>query len=158
MGYIENIRKKVGKDPIFMPATGCGIIKDNKILLQKRTDNNKWAIHGGSLELGETFLDCVKREVREELGIDIVDPVFIGTYSGEDMHYFYPNKDEVYIVSAVYLVTKYNGVINIDYNEVKEVKWFDIDSLPENIHDPDKKSVVDIINYYKVHNNGKMDM
>ena len=149
MGYIQDIRKKVGKGPIFMPATGCGIIKDNKILLQKRTDNNKWAIHGGSLELGETFEEGIKREVKEELGIKILNPTVVGAYSGEEMHYFYPNGDEVYIVSLVYLVTEYEGEIRVDEVEVSEVKWFNINHLPDNIHGPDINSIKDIINYYK---------
>ena len=87
MGYISNIRKKVGNDAIFMPAAGCCIIKDGKILLQKRSDNNKWAIHGGCLELGENFLEALKREVKEELNVKLINPEFIQIYSGEDMHY-----------------------------------------------------------------------
>ena len=151
MCYTLNLRKKVGHDPIFMPASGCGIIKDNKILLQKRTDNGTWAVHGGALELGETFLDAVKREVKEELGIDIINPVFINTYSGENMHFFYPNNDEVYVVASFYLVTEYIGEINVDPNEVAEVKWFDIDKLPSNLNKPDIEGINDIIAYYKEH-------
>ena len=30
MGYISNLRKKIGHDPIFMPAAACILIKDNK--------------------------------------------------------------------------------------------------------------------------------
>ncbi|MBP5684172.1 MAG: NUDIX domain-containing protein [Bacilli bacterium] len=149
LSYTLKLRKKVGHDPIFMPAAGCGIIQNNQILLQKRTDNGTWALHGGALELGETFLEAVKREVFEELGIQVINPIFIKTYSGENMHFFYPNKDEVYVVASFYLVTDYIGEFHIDPKEVAEIKWFAIDDLPTNLNKPDIEGINDIITYYK---------
>jgi ADP-ribose pyrophosphatase YjhB (NUDIX family) len=65
MGYISDIRKKIGHDPVFMPASGCSIVKDHKILLQKRSDNGRWAMHGGALASGETFEEAFLIEVKE---------------------------------------------------------------------------------------------
>ena len=152
MGYIENLRKKVGHNPIFMPAAACCLIKDNKILLQKRTDNGNWAIHGGGLELGETFEEALFRELREELNIKPVNPKFFNVYSGEDLHFFYPNKDEVYVVVAIYLVEDYIGEIKVDLNEVSDVKWFEFDNLPSNLHVPDIRPIKDVIRYIKERN------
>ena len=149
MGYIQNIRKKVGHDAIFMPASACGIIKDNKILLQKRTDNGYWAIHGGGLELGETYLEGLERELREELNIKPLNPQLVGVYSGKEMHHIYPNKDEVYVVSVTYLVEDYVGTPIPDKDEVSEVKWFSLNKLPKEIHEPDIRAINDLINYYK---------
>ncbi len=39
-----------------MSGVGLIICKDNKILLQKRADNEEWGIHGGAMELGETYI------------------------------------------------------------------------------------------------------
>ena len=144
MGYISKIREKVGHDPVFMPCVGCVIVKDNQILLQKRTDNGKWATHGGSMELGETFLDCLNRELKEELNIKVINPKVINIYTGEDMHYTYPNGDEVYMICTVYLVEEFTGNMKVDNKEVSEVKWFDIDKLPRSIHDPDQKVLEDV--------------
>lgn len=153
MSYISDIRAKVGHDPIFMPAAACAIIKDGKILFQKRVDNGKWALHGGSLEFHETFLDAMEREVKEELGIKVKNPVLVGTYSGENLHFIYPNKDEVYVVAAVYLVTDYENDFSIDPNEVSEIKWFPIDDLPlDDIHKPDICGITDAINHYLLYN------
>ncbi len=149
MGYISKIREKVGHDPVFMPCVGCVIVKDNQILLQKRTDNGKWATHGGSMELGETFLDCLNRELKEELNIKVINPKVINIYTGEDMHYTYPNGDEVYMVCTVYLVEEYTGNLKVDNKEVSEVKWFDIDKMPRSIHDPDQKVLEDVIRILK---------
>lgn len=149
MGYISNIRKKIGHEAVFMPAAACGIVKDGKILLQKRADTGKWAIHGGSLELGETFVEALEREVEEELGIKPINPEMIGVYSGKDLHFVYPNGDEVYIISTIYLVKEYEGELKIDHSEVSELKWFEFDKLPEDIHEPDIEPIKYIISYNK---------
>ena len=149
MGYISDIRKKVGHDPVFMPAVGCIIIKDGKILLQKRTDNGTWAVHGGALDLGETYIEALNRELKEEINITPINPIAINTYSGEDMHFFYPNKDEVYVVAVMYLAEDYEGELKPDMVEVSELKWFDIDEIPENINKTDIHSIYDAIELYK---------
>lgn len=144
MGYISNMRKKVGHDAIFMPAAGCVIVKDKKILLQKRVDNKKWAVHGGGLELGESFIEGLQREVKEELNVKPINPELVNVYSGKDLHFIYPNNDEVYAISAIYIVREYEGELKVDEKEVAELKWFDINKLPENIHEPDIKPIMDI--------------
>ena len=149
MGYISEIRRKVGHDSIFMPVAACGIIQNNKILLQKRTDNGKWAVHGGSLELGETFLKALERELKEELNIKPINPEMVNIYSGEDLHFIYPNRDEVFLISTIYLVKEYEGELKLDYGEVSEIRWFDLDKLPNNINDPDIQPIKDIIAYYR---------
>ena len=152
MGYISNLRKKIGHDPIFMPASACVVIKDNKILLQKRTDNGTWAIHGGGLELGETFEEGLFRELQEELNIKPINPVFFNVYSGEDLHFFYPNQDEVYVVVAIYIIEDYDGDLKPDLVELSELKWFEFDKLPNDINKPDIKPINDVIKYIKERN------
>ena len=53
------------------------ISKDQKLLLTKRSANinfpNVWVVPGGHLDQGESFEECVIREVREETGI-IIEP------------------------------------------------------------------------------------
>ena len=149
MSWIINLRKKIGHAPVFLPASACLIIKDNKVLLQHRTDNGTWATHGGGLEFGETFEQALIREVNEELHIKPVNPIEFKTYSGKDFHVVYPNKDEVYIVCTMYIVEEYEGEIKPDNNEVSEVKWFDFDNLPENLHAPDVKPIYEMIEYLK---------
>ena len=144
MGYIMDLRKKVGHDPVFMPAVGCVILKDNKVLLQKRSDNKKWAVHGGSLELGETFEEALERELKEEINIKPINPELVKVYSGTDFHLIYPNKDETFLISAIYIVKEYEGELKPDYIEVEEIRWFDINQLPEELHEPDIRPLNDI--------------
>ena len=55
-------------------AVGAVVIKDGKILLVKRLNpphKSKWAIPGGSVNLGETLQEAAEREVREETGLTV---------------------------------------------------------------------------------------
>lgn len=135
--YIKDIRKKVGHDTVFMPGVGAVIYENGKILLQKREDDGKWATHGGSMELGETYLQTLERELKEEINIKPIEPKLMGIYSGEKTYHEYPNGDKVYIVWVLFLVEKYEGILKEDQDEVLELKWFDLDQLPENIADLD---------------------
>ena len=67
MGYIRNIRKYVGHEPILTAGVELFVFNDkDEILLQLRSDYNCWGFPGGSMELGETFEDVAIRELQEE--------------------------------------------------------------------------------------------
>ena len=52
-----------------------------EILLIERTDNGLWALPGGAQEIGESVTDAVRREVREETGIEVEVTGLTGIYS-----------------------------------------------------------------------------
>ena len=54
---------------------------DGDLLMIERTDNNLWAIPGGAQDIGESVVDTVRREVREETGIDVDVTGLSGIYS-----------------------------------------------------------------------------
>lgn len=47
------------------------IYQDNKLLLVKEP-NGKWELPGGGLEIGESFLSCLTREIKEEIGVNVI--------------------------------------------------------------------------------------
>ena len=128
------IRSLVGHIPMHRPVVVLVIYKDGKVLLQKRTDDGTWALHGGGLELGETYIDALYREVKEELGIVPIDPELMGIYSGKKMfHKYEKSKDQVYVLSHAFICSKYDGKISMQDGEVEKLKWFDLNDLPDNI-------------------------
>lgn len=125
MNYIQNIRKKVGKDKIILNFT-CGILSQSgKILLQKRADKGTWGLPGGALELGESALEALVREFYEETGVEVRVEKLLNVYTKYSDSY--PNGDEAQVLTILYLVS---SEISISINfftsdETLELGFFD---------------------------------
>ena len=73
----------------------CGIIKyNNKILISQRSENQKefplyWEFTGGKFEENENVCECITREVKEELNIDIkyIKTLYNKIYRNYNLHY-----------------------------------------------------------------------
>ena len=143
VGYPVFTRKCMGdlmhKFVLLQDGAAAAIINESgEILLQSRADRDMWGIPGGCQEVGEKFEDVVIREVKEETNLDVneEDLELIKLVSGMSRLNSYPNGDVVVNNTAFYLVKKYSGDLKWD-SESKEMKFFSLDNLPENLHDPD---------------------
>lgn len=124
--------------------TGAAIIIRNEkgqILLQERTDRNKWGLPGGCQDLGEDLRFTAVREAYEETGIKL-DPYnikLIDTLSGESRKNSYPNGDIVYNNTSLYLAdVMVEDVSNLKGDsETKRLQFFYPDEVPENLMDAD---------------------
>lgn len=125
---------------VLLQDGAAAIIVNNEgqILLQSRADRDKWGLPGGCQELGERFQDTVLREVKEETNLDVKeeDLELIDIVSGASRRNDYPNGDVVINNTALYCIRKYSGELKWD-SESKNMKFFDLDNLPENQNDPD---------------------
>lgn len=119
-------------------AAAIIVNKKGEILLQSRSDRDKWGLPGGCQELGERFKDTVIREIKEETNLDVKeeDLQLIDIVSGLSRRNEYPNGDVVINNTALYCIKKYSGELKWDA-ESKDMKFFDIDDLPQNQNDPD---------------------
>lgn len=138
--YIMDLRKIVGHRPLLQVGASV-IVEDEKgrILLQKRSDNHYWGYAGGSVELDENVEDAAKRELFEETGLTAERLELFGIFSGKDMHYIYPNGDEVSNIDIVYICRDYTGTLRKQENEVEELKFFALNEIPQKISPPVQK-------------------
>ena len=122
-------------------AVGLMLMRENngkeEILLQKR--QNTGFCDGyydfsatGHVEAFESMTKALIREAKEEIGVDI---------KAEDIEFsclIHRISDDVYY-NGYFKVTKWGGEPKINEPEKnEEIKWFDIDNLPENLV-PDRK-------------------
>ena len=124
---------------LLQDGAAAVILNDKKqILLQSRADRDKWGLPGGCQELGERFVDTVIREIKEETNLDVnvSDLKLIDIVSGSSRRNDYPNGDVVINNTVLYMTDKYTGELKWD-SESKDMRFFDLDKLPENLNDPD---------------------
>ena len=132
MGYISNIRKKVGHEPLIgVGATILIFNEKNELLFNLRSDTRNWGIPGGLKELNETIEECAIREVKEETNLALYDLNLLAVLSGEEFYFKYPNNDELDCVITVFEARNYEGTLKINDNESTELKFFSLDNLPQ---------------------------
>ena len=121
------------------------IINENEqILLCKRAANdeaqaNAWSIPGGCAEEGECFEKALQREIKEELGCNIKELNYFGSY------YFQINKTKA--ARAVYFYGSISKNIKLNH-ELSEFNWFDLNDsemLQLNLAFYQKKVIKDFV-------------
>lgn len=103
------------------------IMKDGKVLIGKRKEGypmaHKWEFPGGKMEPGETPERCLKRELKEELGVTAeIGPFFASGMSGKDS----PHKIELLVYRASF---RAHGPLEL--NEHEELRWVSPPELGE---------------------------
>ena len=128
--YIHYIRSMVGHKKIILNFAGGVIIKDGKILLQKRTDSLKWGLPGGAVELGESYQDAARREILEETGLNVSITDLQGIYSDPSYVAEYPNGDQAQTIVASFYCEVLSETELFDKNETVECRYFPFSDLP----------------------------
>lgn len=108
--------------PRLSPAVIVAILKDEEILLanSQRFPAKFYSVLAGFVEPGETLEDCVKREILEEVGIEVKNIRYFGSQP-------WPFPDSLMIA----FTAEYSGgKIAVDYSEILDAGWFSAENLP----------------------------
>lgn len=131
MGYVEDLRRLVGNQPLILVRPSVAIINQyGQILLVKYQDHS-WGIPGGLMELGESVEECIAREVKEEIGLELGRLQLQGVFSGKELFTKLRNGHEYYNVIINYICTQFTGEITPDGEEVLEAQFFGLSEVPE---------------------------
>ncbi len=146
--YTGMIRSLVGHACIFVPGVRALIVDDQgRVLLQRRSDTGCWGLPGGSVELGETALDALRREVLEETGLTVVSAEPMALYSGPEQKFAYPNGDEVQCFAVAFIVRQWKGVPRADGIEGTQVRFWPRDRLPGDLAPIHVETLADLERY-----------
>lgn len=118
------------------PTNAAIIIQEGKLLLAKRIKEpfkGQWDFFGGYANAGEEIETSLKREVKEELGVDC-EITYIGSFSGTAScdGYVYP------VLNFAYL-TEIKGKIKLDKKENSELAWMPLKKIKTIAFDSNQK-------------------
>jgi 8-oxo-dGTP pyrophosphatase MutT (NUDIX family) len=117
-------------------TAACAVVFDapGRLLLHRRTDNSRWALPGGAIEIGETADQAVVREVKEETGYRVEVIRLIGTYS-DPLHttITYPDGNVNAYVAIAFECRVLGGSPALS-DETSAIDWFDVNELPNEFH------------------------
>lgn len=143
-GYISELRKLVGHRTLIHCCASIIIINDKgQMLLGKRTDNLKWGYSGGAIEIDERVEDAAKRELFEETGLTAGIMELFMINSGPEVHYTYPNGDEVSNIEIIYVCRDYTGELKPQAEEISELKFFDLKDIELEMISPPIRPVIE---------------
>ncbi|MCZ4118789.1 NUDIX domain-containing protein [Streptomyces sp. H39-S7] len=70
-------------EPNSLVVAASAVVTDDegRILLQRRSDNDLWALPGGGMDMTDSLPGTAIREVKEETGLDVEITGLVGTYT-----------------------------------------------------------------------------
>ena len=114
-------RKRYKKEHIVTSVVAVIVDEEERVLLTKRNVppfNNMWVMPGGKIGLGEPILKALKREVREEVGIEVDVDDLIDVFE-----HVTPGEDNYHFVIIYYLCRPLSCRITHNEQEVDEAAW-----------------------------------
>jgi 8-oxo-dGTP diphosphatase len=129
--YLKTLRQLIGHRKVIHPAARIIIENDaGEILFIRRTDNGRWGLPAGGMEEEEDITACIRREVLEETGLELLEVDLIGISSHPKKESVeYPNGDQVQYFTAEFFCNQWRGVPRAGNEEVKEVRFMEIDDI-----------------------------
>lgn len=102
------------------PAIICSVIDhDDRILLGSQSvwEQNRWSILAGFVEPGESLEAAVVREMQEEAGLNVVNPVYLGSQA-------WPFPYSLMVGYTALLAPGSSGALVPDGEEIEKLRWF----------------------------------
>jgi len=132
---------------------GCEayILKDKKLFLAKRSNvsgSGTWALPGGHLEFLERADECICRELKEELDLNIKPSQIELIAITDDLQ----QKENIHYVHITFRINIGNQEPkNLETDKCSGFDWFSLDKLPKSIFGPHQK-ILNTINSGKTYN------
>lgn len=108
--------------PRISPAIIVAVVRDGKLLLAHNNQSAKdlYSVVAGFVEVGETFEECVVREVQEETGITVKNIKYFG-----NQPWPFPNS-----LMIGFIAEYASGEIQVDGKEIGHANWYSSTEMP----------------------------
>ncbi len=108
--------------PRVSPAMMALVTRGREILLARshRFPPGMYSALAGFVEPGETIEDCIRREVREEVGVEVGTLTYFASQS-----WAFPHS-----LMVAFTAEYSGGEIKLEDEEIAEARWFDVEAMP----------------------------
>lgn len=130
-----------------IPQVGVGVFvfnEKNEFLVAQRRNSHgagEWSLPGGHLEFNENFEECCKREVMEEVGVEIDTIQFVTAFNNLFL------KEELHYVTLFFGSCLKSGIPqNLEPEKQSEWKWVTFETLPSPAFDGLRHAIEEMLN------------
>lgn len=139
----RELRSAAARDGITDFVVGVAVFRQGKLLVVRRVPDDyrggMYELPGGGVESGETFAECVTRELLEETGLRVRQVVdFLGGFD-------YATRTKARVRKYSYVVEVEPGEVALAPGEHDAFAWIDADALEELPMAPDMREAVSIL-------------
>ena len=127
---VRDLRALIGNEPVnLMGAAGLVLDAQGRVLLERLTGRDDvWSLPGGLCELAEPPEQALRREVREETGLEVPGAELLTLHTTPLRTL--DNGHQASFYTALYRVTAWSGMPQPDGLEVERLDWFAPAELP----------------------------
>src|SRR5688572_2341570 len=126
--FIVAVRRKIGHDPLWLPAVTAVVRRGTDVLLVRRSDNGRWTPVTGIVDPGEEPAVAAAREVWEEAGVRVrVDRL---ASTGAHPEIVHANGDRAAYLDLTFACTWLEGEAHVADDESSDVRWWPLSALP----------------------------
>jgi 8-oxo-dGTP pyrophosphatase MutT (NUDIX family) len=144
--FVATLRSAVGHERLLLPGVTAVVRNaDGQVLLGLRADNGQWSLISGILEPGEQPAEALRREIREEAGVEAEITALASVWMMPEVTY--PNGDVAQYLDLCFLATHLAGEPHVADDESLEVAWFHPDALPEGMGDSARRKLARALAY-----------
>lgn len=121
----------IGNTVVYFCHDGKGNVLLAKRSEKARDEKGRWDIGGGGIELNDTVLNTLKKEIAEEYCTDVLDYEFLGY---RDVHRECNGKNTHWIALDFKVFVDRKKAKNGEPHKFDAVEWFTLKNLPTPVH------------------------
>ena len=121
----------IGNTVVFACHDGQGNYLLSKRSTQCRDEHGTWDPGGGGIELHDSVIETLTKEIAEEYCTDVLEYEFLGF---RDVHREHAGEKSHWIALDFKVLVDRNKVRNGEPHKLDEIAWFSLDNLPQPLH------------------------